>query len=95
MTVVLDRRTTWVLGKKVGSDAAGHPIFEFFTGGAGRHGGPTRSPFRADGYKFYSARSAYQCADTHEEMRNSEDWMVLRVTDNTLVIEPCSAERSR
>jgi hypothetical protein len=90
VTVALARRTVWVLGKKVGMDQHGEPIYEFFTGAQGRSRGPSRSPFRADGYKFHSARSAYECADTHEEIRNSSSWVVLRVTDNTLAVEPRS-----
>lgn len=95
MTTAFDRRTQWVLGKLVGKDPKGSPIYEFFTGEQGRKGGPARSPFRADGYKFYSARSAYQCADTHAEMRNSEQWKVLRLSDNTLVVESRPAREPR
>jgi hypothetical protein len=79
------RRKVWVLGKRVGADAAGQPIYEYFTGREGEAGGPSRSPFRSDAYKFYSARAARQCADTHREMRDSEDWVVLPLLDNCAV----------
>lgn len=87
MTLVRDRRAVWVLGKRVGMDEEGRPLYEYFTGEQGGRGGPSRSPFRGDGYKFHSARSALECAGTHSEMRDSEDWRVLTVVDNQVVEE--------
>jgi hypothetical protein len=87
MTLVRDRRAVWVLGKRIGTDEEGKPMYEYFTGEQGDRGGPSRSPFRSDGYKFHSARSAIECAGTHGEMQDSEDWRVLTVIDNHVVEE--------
>lgn len=85
MNARLQRRAVWVLAKYVGTTPRGEPIREYFTGNTGRHGGPARSPFRADAFKFYSARSAAECAQTHSDMRDSEEWRVLEDEDQTVV----------
>lgn len=75
----LVRRTVWVLSREV-IDRFGTRT-EYFTGEQGENGGPSRSPFRADAFKFSSARSALECAQTHGGMRDSEIWRVVRVVD--------------
>ncbi|MGH8259686.1 MAG: hypothetical protein ACREUG_08345 [Steroidobacteraceae bacterium] len=68
----------------VGRTVAGEPIYEYWSGEQGERGGLSRSVFRADAYKFTSARSALECAGTHPELRNSENWRLLPVHDQTM-----------
>lgn len=75
--------SVWVLALEVDRTASGEPIIEYWTGRQGSHGGPSRSPFKADAMRFHDARSAYECADTHRELRASEDWRVIHLTDPT------------
>lgn len=71
----------WILAKRTGTGADGEPEYEYFTGEQGARGGPSRSPFRADAFGFHDARSARECADTHGELRDSDEWVVLEVID--------------
>lgn len=74
------RRVVWVLAREV-TDPFGTRRLEYFTGRQGENGFPSRSPFRADAFKFSSAKSALECAETHRGMRDSEVWRVARVVD--------------
>lgn len=73
------RRTVWVLARSV-SDRYGTRR-EYFVGEKGENGGPSRSPFRADAFKFSTARSALECAQTHNGLRDSETWRLIPVVD--------------
>lgn len=75
----LVRRRVWVLVRNVNYRT--ERCTEYFTGEQGENGGPARSPFRADAFKFSSARSALECAQTHGALRDSEVWRVVRVVD--------------
>jgi hypothetical protein len=74
------RRACWVLGKIIGQDDEGAPIYQYFMG-AGEHGRLRTSMFRADGYKFSSQTSALECAGTHLELAHSSEWWVLPIVD--------------
>lgn len=71
----------FVLAKPVGRTADGEVLWEYWRGEQGENGGPSRSPFRADAYGFSSGVSARECAGTHRELADSEEWVVLEVVD--------------
>lgn len=75
----LVRRQVWVLARDVEDRSGRHR--EYFCGEQGENGGPSRSPFRADAFKFSTARSALECAQTHNGMRDSQIWRVVPVID--------------
>jgi hypothetical protein len=75
----LARKTVWVLARLVDYGFAAQ--LEYFTGEQGENGGPSRSPFRADAFKFSSAKSALECAETHRALRDSEVWRLIPVVD--------------
>lgn len=50
---------------------------EYWTGRQGPNGGPQRSLWKSDAYHFKTAVSARECADTHEGLRDSDQWRVV------------------
>lgn len=75
--------TCWVLAREVGRDPeTNEPIYEYFKGSQGDHGGASRSPFRADGYKFSTAAAARECANTHHDLADSPDWRILPIRES-------------
>jgi hypothetical protein len=75
----LVRRKVWIFARDV-IDEAG-PRTEYWTGEQGDNGGPSRSPFRADAFKFTTADAALQCAETHSALRDSEVWRIVPMID--------------
>lgn len=43
------------------------------------------SLYRCDAYHFASASEALQCADTHEELQNSDEWRAIRADTATTI----------
>lgn len=79
------RMSVWILAKVVGRLPDGEPIHEYFTGRHGDGGGPSRSPFKTDAMKFHDARSAYECAQTHKTMRDSDEWKAIEWIDGNRI----------
>lgn len=52
-------------------------FMEYWTGRTDREGRLERSAHRADAYKFSTSRSALECADTHDELRDSMAWRLV------------------
>ncbi len=50
----------------------------YWTGRQGKRGGPQRTLWKADAKHFSSPRCAYETADTHEGLKGSEDWKVVK-----------------
>lgn len=50
----------------------------YWTGRKGKNGGPQRTLWKGDAKVFSTARGAYETADTHEGLRNSEEWKAVR-----------------
>lgn len=50
---------------------------EYWTGKEGRNGGPQRSPWKSDAYHFSTPRAAYEAADTHRFLKDSDEWKVV------------------
>ena len=46
---------------------------EYWTG----EGSPWKSPFRSDAFHFTTPGSAYECAQTHSRLKDSEEWRVI------------------
>lgn len=46
------------------------------------------SPFWSEAAHFSSARSAYECAQTHRGLRDSEEWRVVAVTPRCERVAP-------
>lgn len=55
-------------------------VRQYWTGALDRDGKLSRSAFRADAYKFTSSKAALQCAETHDELRDSEFWKLVPLT---------------
>ena len=49
----------------------------YWTGKYDREGKLERSTHRADAYKFPNAGVALTCAETHDELRNSDRWKLV------------------
>ena len=49
-------------------------VVEYWTGDQAESGALSRSPFRADARKFSSREEALVVADTHAELRDSDQW---------------------
>lgn len=52
-------------------------VTQYWTGRIKR-GGPQRTLWKSDAKHFTSPRCAYETADTHEELKGSEDWKVVK-----------------
>jgi hypothetical protein len=52
-------------------------VTEYWTGRQGPNGGPQRTLWKADAFHFPTAEAAYVCADTHQGLKNSEEWKVV------------------
>jgi hypothetical protein len=62
----------WLLSIEVD----GQPMY--WTGRKGRHGGPQRTLWKGDAKLFTTPRAAYECADTHAELKDSDQWKVIQ-----------------
>lgn len=65
----------WIFAKRVD----GHD--EYWTGRAGRNGGLSRSLWQQDAAAFMTRDSARECAETHDELRDSDEWRVIQRVD--------------
>lgn len=81
--------SVWVLARRTGRDDDGEPIHEYFSTQVGSSV-PRVSPFRADAVKFHDARAAYECAETHPALRDSDEWRVLEVVDRNRTRSGCA-----
>lgn len=52
-------------------------FFEYWTGEQGENGVPSRSPFRSDAFHFTTPGAAYECAQTHWQLKDSDQWRVV------------------
>lgn len=85
----------WVLARPAGLDERGEAALEYWTGEQGERGGPSCTLFRADAYKFSTARAAYECAGTHWQLRDSDDWRPIRLRDTTACTPPRGLRAAR
>lgn len=53
-------------------------VDEYWTGRTDRDGHPERTLFRHEAKHFSGASAAYQAADTHRDLRNSDSWRVVK-----------------
>ena len=81
--------SVWVLARRAGRGDDGEPIHEYFSTQVGSSV-PRVSPFRADAVKFHDARAAYECAETHPALRDSDEWRVLEVVDRNRTRSGCA-----
>lgn len=70
--------SVWVLARRAGRDRDG-PLYEYYCSRRREH----VTPWAADADHFHDASAAYECASTHRELRNSEEWRAIRLTDRT------------
>lgn len=61
----------WLLAIEVD----GQPMY--WTGRIKR-GGPQRTLWKSDAKSFTTPRAAYECADTHVELKDSDQWKAVR-----------------
>lgn len=52
-------------------------FMEYWTGLTDRDGRLERSAHRADAFKFSTSKSALECAETHDELRDSTAWRLV------------------
>jgi hypothetical protein len=65
----------WIFAKRVN----GHD--EYWTGRTGANGGLSRSLWQADAAAFTTIQSADECAATHDELRDSDEWRKVKRVD--------------
>lgn len=76
----MSQASGWVIARPVDD---GHIVrWQYW---CGNQGGDKRSLYRCDAYHFASASEALLCADTHDELRLSDEWRVINAaTANTV-----------
>jgi hypothetical protein len=65
----------WVLSR---ADREGSDVFFI---GTDKYGRVRWSVFWSEAARFGTARAAYECAGTHPDLRNSDDWRVVAITE--------------
>jgi len=63
----------WVIAREISDN--GRQWLEYWTGGSDKCG--WRSSFRCDAFHFTTPGAAYECAQTHSQLRDSDQWRVV------------------
>lgn len=76
-------RECWAFAREVERDEHGKIIWGWWTGDHSDSGKSNTSRDRIDAFKFPNATEALRCAETHSDLRESEQWHLKRIFDHT------------